>query len=208
MDFAFLVGERWLAGLIIGLVVVAFLFAFDLLLLFRNRDFGFVRVSFLTVLLKESGDAIDMLQFVGADIKVRLNNLLQNRFLLWRVLWAAFRLPQDHLILDLGKQADDVMELIRYQLDPLNRSGLVKEAANRKFPGTFKTARCELLYCFVYHAGVLKVWLVHREDLANAEKYRKSQTNRQAQNRNILFELARAYKETPERFIPFTLVAG
>lgn len=208
MDFAFLVGERWLIGLIITTLVIIWLFAVDLFLLFKNRDFGLVKTSFLTVLLKESGEAIDTLHFVGADINVPLKVLLRNRLLFGRVLWAAFKLPIGHLVLSLGRQEDDVMELIRYQLAPLNRSGLVKEAANRQNPGSFKVVRCELLYCFVYHAGVLKVWLVHKADLVNAEKYRKSHTNRQAQNRNILFELARVYKETPERFVPFTLVAG
>ena len=100
------------------------------------------------------------------------------------------------------------MELIRYQLAPLNRSGLAKEAANRFKPGSFKVVRCEMLYCFVYHAGTLKVWLVHKTDLQNTGKYLKSETNRQAQNRKILAELARAFKETPDRFVPFTLVAG
>lgn len=208
MDFAVLVGEKWLIGSIIALVAVIFLFASDILLLFRNRDFGFVRTYFLTVTLKEAGDDIDTLQFIGADLNVRLKTFLPNRFLFWRTLWAAFRLQPNHLVLDLGKQTHNVMELVRYQLGPLNRAGLVKDAANRSAPGSFRVVKSKLLICLVYHQGVLKVWLVHKEDLENATKYLKSRTSQQAQNRKILFELARAYKENPERFVTFNLVAG
>lgn len=208
MDFAILVGERWLIGLIITAMVVVSLFALDLFLLFKNRDFGFVRTYFLMVELKESGEEINTLQFVAADINVPLKALLRNRFLLWRTLWAAYRLQPGHLVLDLGRQTHDIMELVRYQLGPLNRAGLAKDAANRSAPGSFKVVKCKLLICFVYHSGVLKVWLVHKADLENAGKYLKSKTNQQAQNRKLLFELARAYKENPGQFVTFTLVAG
>ena len=102
MDFAFLVGQRWLIGLIVAVIAIIYLVAVDLFLLFKNRDFGLVRTSFLTVLLKESGEAIDTLQFVGADINVPLKVLLRNRLLFGRVLLAAFRLQRGHLVLDLG----------------------------------------------------------------------------------------------------------
>ena len=208
MDLAFLVGERWIIGLIIALMAFIYVFAFDLLLLFKNRDFGLVRTNFLMVGLKESGEEIDTLHFVGADINVPLKTLLRNRFLLGRTLWAAYWLQPGHLVLDLGRQTDDIMELVRYQLGPLNRAGLAKDAANRSAPGSFKVVKCQLLVCFVYHLGVLKVWLVQKADLENASKYLKSRTNQQAQNRKLLFELARAYKENPGRFVTFTLVAG
>lgn len=208
MDFFILAGEKWLIGLVVTLVMITSLFTFDIFLLFKNRDFGFVRTYFLTIALKESGEDIDNLQFISADINVPVKTLLRNRFLLWHALWAAYTLKPGHLTLDLGRHNDDIMELIRYQLGPLNRTGLAKDAANRFVPGSFKIIKGQLLVCIVYHAGVFKIWLVHRDDLVNVEKYRKSRTNRQAQNRNLLFELARSYKKTPERFVPFTLVVG
>ncbi len=208
MYFAFLVGERWIIGLIVALIAIASLFALDLFLLFKNRDFGYVRTYFLTVGLKESGEDIDTLHFIAADINIPLRAFLRNRFLLWRTILASFRLPPNHLVLDLGKQTQNIMELVRYQLGPLNRSGLAKDAANRFAPGSFKVVKGQLLVCLVYHLGVIKVWLVHKADLENAEKYRKSKTNNQAQNRKLLFEIARAYKENPGRFVAFTLVAG
>ncbi len=208
MDFAILIGEKWLIGVILGFLALVTVFAFDLFLLLKNRDFGFVRTYFLAVDLKESVDEIETLHFVAADINVPIKILLRNRFLLWRVLWAAYKLEPGQLVLNLGKQTDDVMELVRYQLGPLNRAGLAKNAANRFAPGSFKVVKCKLLVCLVYQAGVFKIWLVHNSDLGNASKYLKSKTNQQAQNRKILFELARVYKNTPARFVTFTLVAG
>lgn len=208
MDFAFLVGERWLIGLIIAVAAIISFFAFDSFLLFKNRDFGFVRTYFLMVGLKESGEEIDTLNFVSADVNITLKTLIPNRFLLWHTLFATYKLLPGHLVLDLGKQTHNIMELVRYQLGPLNRAGLAKDAANRVAPGSFKVVKCKLLICLVYHSGVLKIWLIHKEDLDNAKKYLKSETNKQAQNRKLLFELARAYKEDPGKFIMFTLVAG
>jgi len=208
MEFVIVVGERWLVGLAIAVFVLALFFAFDVFLLFKNRDFGIVRFYSLRLEPGKVEGEIGRLEFVTSDISVPLKQLIPNRFLLWHIMWSAFRLPPDHLVLIIGKYHEHVMELIRFQLAPLNRAGIVKDGANRVVPGAFKIVAYSLLICFVFHRGVFKVWLVQRADLENVMQYLKSVTNRQAQKRKILFELVRVHKERPDAFLPFKLIAG
>lgn len=154
-----------------AVVGILLYFSLDIFLFLTKRDFENVNIEAVEFTRHDRDSTSDEVRFKGVvGYKIPLKEILRNRFLVWRVIYAGLAVKENP-VLDLGSHTYAILSTIRGHITRGTTMGEFKRLAGFAFVETRYQVSILNDRSEDKKSHILRVILMREEDLRNFEEY-------------------------------------